>query len=111
MGSKGKRKILPRILIQISILSSPPFFHLWKLVIHPFSLLLLYCCLLLWDLLSMPRVVSNSRVGAVKKDESQASINERGEENSGCLLELESLVESSFSLLLLLLLLLLLTTL
>ena len=47
------------------------------------------------ELTRNPKVVSNSRAGAVKKDESQASINERGEENSGCLLELESLTESS----------------
>ena len=48
----------------------------------------------------------------MKKDEFQASINETGEENSECLLELESLAESSFfpllSFLLLLLFLLLL---
>ena len=51
--ARRRRRILPRILIQVSILNSPPLFHLLKLGIHPFSLLLLYCCLLLWDLLSI----------------------------------------------------------
>ena len=51
--TRSRRRILLRTLIQVSILISPPLFHLWKLGIHPFSLLLLYCCLLLWDLLSI----------------------------------------------------------
>ena len=43
-----------------------------------------------------PRVVSKSKAGAVKKDESQASINDTGEEKSKSLLELEDLADSSF---------------
>ena len=44
-----------------------------------------------------PKVVSKSNAGAVKKDESQASINETGEENPISLLELVDLADSSFS--------------
>ena len=43
-----------------------------------------------------PKVVSNSNAGAVKKDESQASTNDAGEENSKSLLELEDFADSSF---------------
>ena len=43
-----------------------------------------------------PKVVSKSNAGAVKKDESQASINETGEENPISLLELVDLADSSF---------------
>ena len=50
------------------------------------------------ELTTNPRVVSNNRAGAMKKDESQASINERGEKNPGCLFEIESLAESFSSL-------------
>ena len=60
------------------------------------------------ELTTKPRVVSNRRAGAVKKDVSQASVKEEGEEKSGSLLLLESLEESSFFSLLLSLLLLLL---
>ena len=52
-GARRRMRMLSRILIQVSILISPPLFHLWKLGIHPFSLLLLYCYLRLWDLLSI----------------------------------------------------------
>ena len=43
-----------------------------------------------------PKIVSNSNAGAVKKDESQASTNDTGEENSKSLLEVEDLADSSF---------------
>ena len=43
-----------------------------------------------------PKVVSKSNAGAVKKDESQASINETGEDNPISLLELVDLADSSF---------------
>ena len=43
-----------------------------------------------------PKVVSNSNAGAVKKDESQASTNDAGEENSKSLLELIDFPDSSF---------------
>ena len=44
-----------------------------------------------------PKVVSKSIAGAVKKDESQASSNVVGDENTNSLLVLEDLVDSSFS--------------
>ena len=43
-----------------------------------------------------PRVVSKSNAGAVKKDGSQASLNETGEENPKPLLVFEDLADSSF---------------
>ena len=44
-----------------------------------------------------PRVVSKSNAGAVKKDESQASLNETVVENPKPLLVFEDLADSSFS--------------
>ena len=43
-----------------------------------------------------PKVVNKSKAGAVKKDESQASINDIGEENPKSLLAFEDLEDSSF---------------
>ena len=43
-----------------------------------------------------PKAVSKSNAGAVKKDESHASVNETGEENPKFLLEFEDLADSSF---------------
>ena len=52
-NNNSKMRFRPRTPIKVRILNSPPLFHLWKLGIHTFSLLLLYCCFLLWDLLSI----------------------------------------------------------
>lgn len=48
------------------------------------------------ELRTNPRVVSKSNAGAVKKDESQASVNEIGEENPKYLLVFEDLADPSF---------------
>ena len=40
----GRRRIPTRTPIKVRILNSPPLLPLWKLGIHPFSLLLLCCC-------------------------------------------------------------------
>merc|ERR1712082_203264 len=48
------------------------------------------------QLTTRPKEVRSNRAGAVKKEESQASTWEEGEEKQGSLLLLESLAESSF---------------
>ena len=51
--TRRRRRTPPRIPTKVKILISPHLFHLWKPGIHPLSLLLLYCCFLFWDLLSI----------------------------------------------------------
>ena len=48
-----RRRSLENRLIQVRILNFLPLRHLLRLGIHPFSLLLRCCCLLLWDLSSV----------------------------------------------------------
>merc|ERR1712082_591718 len=48
------------------------------------------------QLTTRPKEVRSNRAGAVKKEESQASLKEEGDEKQGSLLLLESLAESSF---------------